>query len=278
MRLLIAVFAAAVCAAQQPNTLTAAEKAEGWQLLFDGKTFQGWRDPASLSPPGDAWAIEDGCLKAVPHPRIVEDLFTARAYRDFELQWDWRISPGGNSGVKYLVQRTVFLDMSARHSGLHSFEAVVGYELRQGGGDRSKLPAGAHAQDYDVSFEYQLIDNTRHPDARHGPKYQTAALYSLIAATQPASRPPGEFNQSRIVLRGLHIEHWLNGVKVVDAQLDSPEVREGLAARWKKDAPEIYDLLTRLPKRDCPIALQNHGDAAWFRNIKVRPLTDAPRP
>src|SRR5579884_1067986 len=100
--LCIAVCAAMACAAagpDQPNSLTAQEKADGWVLLFDGKTMNGWADPRAMSPPGDAWTIEDGCLKATPHPRIEEDLLSKDTFRDFELQWDWRISPAGNSGL-----------------------------------------------------------------------------------------------------------------------------------------------------------------------------------
>ena len=83
-----------------PNTLTAAEKKAGWILLFDGKSMHGWEDPRQRNPPGDAWTIEDGALKAQPHPKITEDLFLNRTFKDFELAWEWKISPAGNSGVK----------------------------------------------------------------------------------------------------------------------------------------------------------------------------------
>src|SRR5438045_6453039 len=83
--------------------------AQKWQVLFDGKTFKGWEDPTNKSPPGDSFTIEDGCLKATSHPRINEDLFTRDTYGDFELEFDWKISPRGNSGVKYRIQDRVML-------------------------------------------------------------------------------------------------------------------------------------------------------------------------
>jgi len=85
-------LACCVAAYAADNELTAREKAEGWQLLFDGKTFNGWEDPTKKTPPGDSFVIEDGSLKAVAHPKIAEDLFTAGLYEDFELVWDWKIS------------------------------------------------------------------------------------------------------------------------------------------------------------------------------------------
>ena len=85
------------------NQLTPEEEAAGWALLFDGKTLTGWEDPADLDPPGDSWSVEDGCIKATDHPQIREDLFTSRSFGDFELRFDWKISPGGNSGVMYHV-------------------------------------------------------------------------------------------------------------------------------------------------------------------------------
>ncbi|MFN9083970.1 MAG: DUF1080 domain-containing protein, partial [Acidobacteriota bacterium] len=97
---LAALFAAALGAAD-PNRLTTEEKAAGWKLLFDGKSMTGWNDLRRQTPPGDSWAIEDGCLKAVPHPKLREDLFTAAKFGDFELAFEWKVSPGGNSGLKY---------------------------------------------------------------------------------------------------------------------------------------------------------------------------------
>src|SRR5437868_4426958 len=98
---------ACVCAvafAQAPNTLTPEETRGAWVLLFDGTSMNHWVDPREKTPPGDAWAIEDGCLKAKARPRITEDLFSDKTYRDFELVFDWKISHAGNSGVKYRIQ------------------------------------------------------------------------------------------------------------------------------------------------------------------------------
>src|SRR5581483_11994621 len=85
------------------------EKAAGWILLFDGTSMKGWVDPRQKTPPGDAWTIEDGCLKANRRPHITEDLFSQQTFRDFELVFDWRISPRGNSGVKYRIQDHLFV-------------------------------------------------------------------------------------------------------------------------------------------------------------------------
>ena len=91
-------------AAERHNTLTAEEKAAGWKLLFDGKSMKGWEDPSQEKPPGDGWIVADGCLKTVPNPRIREDLFTKENFGDFELAFEWKIAPKGNSGVKYRIQ------------------------------------------------------------------------------------------------------------------------------------------------------------------------------
>src|SRR5437868_8237290 len=112
MRMLLAIGIAlgiVLPAGAADNQLTSQEKKEGWKLLFDGKTFKGWEDPAKKSPPGNSFVIEDGCLKSVPHARIEEDLFTKQTYTDFELVFDWKIAPAGNSGVKYRIQDRVML-------------------------------------------------------------------------------------------------------------------------------------------------------------------------
>src|SRR5947209_12547484 len=125
---LLVLCAALACHASDPappNTLSAEDKAAGWTLLFDGKTFDGWDDPARKSPPADAWTIEDGCLKAVAHPRITEDLFTRDHYRDFELVLEWRISPAGNSGLKYRIQSHQFIPPKPPGAGPEKFEQSV---------------------------------------------------------------------------------------------------------------------------------------------------------
>jgi hypothetical protein len=227
-----------------------------WKVLFDGKTFANWQ-------PAPTFTIEDGCLKSVKNPAFTEDLFSKDTYSDFELEFDWKISAAGNSGVKYRIQdHVVLLDKK-----LPRFEDQVNAALKNRRKDKP-----ARGQDYVVGFEYQVIDNNGHPDAlRGGALHRTGALYDMFPPITDASKPVGEFNHSRLVVKGDHVEQWLNGVKVVDASLKAPEVAANTEKRWGKDSP-VYDLLVRQPRKECHISLQNHGNEAWFKNIRIRRL------
>jgi hypothetical protein len=259
---ILAVVAGLSAAANgQVNKLTPQEKSAGWTLLFDGESMKGWVDPRQKNPQGDSWTIEDHCLKAIAQPKIREDLFSVPVFRDFELAFDWRISAAGNSGLKYRIQDHLFV---LNQNPGEKFEASVqrSFEHRQ-----SKRPA--EGQDYVVGFEYQLTDDATNSDAKSNIKHTAGALYDMVAPSKAAARAAGEFNRSRILLRGNHVEHWLNGVKVVDASLDDPAALAGIDKRWAV-VPSVRRMLTAQPKKDCPISLQNHGDAAWFRDIKIR--------
>jgi len=245
------------------NQLTPAEQSAGWHLLFDGRTFANWQNPAFKSPPGDSFTIEDGCLKAMPHPRITEDLFSSATYRDFELAWDWKISPGGNSGVKYRIQGRVFLVPSGAPS---RFEDLVNMALKNPPKTRPN-----RGQEYVIGFEYQMLDDAANPDARRGTTHRAGALYDMVAPTRDMTKPVGEWNHSRLVVKGDRVEHWMNGVKVVDTSLDVPAVAEHTGARWGVGSP-VYELLVKHPRRDCPISLQDHDSATWFKNIRIRVL------
>lgn len=256
--------AAALLAADAPNTLTKAEKKAGWILLFDGKSMKGWEDVRGNTPPGDSWTIEDGSLKAVAHPKLREDLFTRSTFGDFELTWEWKIQAKGNSGLKYRIQDRFYIDERRREFG--KFELLANDSIAKRATTRAQA-----TQEYIVGFEYQMIDNDGHADARRGPYYQSGALYSMIPAAKAASKPVGEFNQSRLVVKGNHVEHWLNGELVASGELDAASTLEKTAGRWTTDSL-IYKALATQPKKQCPIALQNHGDEAWFRSIKLRRL------
>ena len=242
-------------------------KADGWRSLFDGKTMRGWEDPAKETPPGNAWVVEDGCLKALARPRIREDLVTEESFGDFELAFEWRISPKGNSGVKYRIQDRAVLEHGKLNPAAKRFEDTVNYELVHKVAHRSKIAPDAEIEEYLVAFEYQVIDSRADARPTSGP----GSLYDLAGTAHQAARTGGEFNEARIVLQGNHVEHWLNGVKVVDVMLDSPAVLERLARRWGADS-RVYELLKKQPKRVTPIALQHHNDEAWFRNIRIRRL------
>jgi hypothetical protein len=262
---LIVLMSGCALAADPPahNSLTPAEKEQGWTLLFDGQSLNGWADPRKQNPPGDAWTIEDGCIKALTRPRLTEDLFTTRTFGDFEFAFEWRISSGGNSGVKYRIQEHLWL---VPIKPGERFESQV---------ERSFLdPVTSRpekGQDYVIGFEYQITDDTANRDAQSNAKHTAGSLYDMVGPSASPAKPAGEFNQSRIVVRGKHIEHWLNGVKVVDSSLESPDALAGIRKRWAV-APHVLDLLTKQPKTQCPISLQNHGDDTWFRNLKIRPL------
>ncbi len=213
------------------NMLTPAEKKAGWQLLFDGKTLDGWKPYANK--PAGGWEVVDGTLHAIGKDRLGTskgaELVTAKKFKDFELSWDWKVPKAGNNGIKYFVSET-----------------------------RTKSPGP----------EYQMIDDDGHPDGvRGGRLHQTAAFYDILppAADKP-KRAPGEWNQSRIIAKGQHVEHWLNGKKVLEFELDSPEVKAGIAkSKFSKDAGFGEHI-------EGPIMLTYHQDDCWFKNLKIREL------
>jgi hypothetical protein len=227
-----------------PNTLTPEEKAQGWVLLFDGRTFSGWRGLGRDRIPEKHWVIEDGAIKKVPSKNVPlqadgqplegGDLMTIATFENFELAFEWKISPGGNSGVKYNVSEEMSMANPPKYAAL--------------------------------GFEYQILDDDLHPDAKNGPNRTAAALYDLIAPQGKKLHPVGEFNSAKIVFRGLHGEHWLNGVKILEYDLGTPLMRELLAKSKYKDIRGFAD------KRRGHIVLQDHTDAVWFRSLKIRVL------
>ena len=267
MKAPILIAAACVTALAQDNTLTQAEKQAGFKLLFDGHTMQGWRDPASENPPGDSWAIENGCLKTMHKPHITEDLVTKASYGDFDLKFDWRISTRGNTGVKYRIQGFVFTDSSKVDRGA-GFEAMLEHELTSRSSDRLRIAPGATGREYPISYEFQQNDDANEHETDH--VHDTGALYSMIPPRAMAAHPPGSWNQSRLIVKGDRFEHWINGVKVLDGLLHSDEARAGTAKRWAT-APTIRDMLIDAGPNG-PIALQHHGAAVWFKNLKIRTL------
>jgi 3-keto-disaccharide hydrolase len=254
-----ALLAASVLSAQH-NQLTPDERKQGWILLFDGSTFQGWEDPVKKST--DSFVIENGCLKSKGHPKYQEDLFSEQQFGDFELVFDWRVSEGGNSGVKYRIQDRIWVQ---ERKG-SKFEDQVAYSYAHRSDRRPD-----RGQQYVVGFEYQCIDDERHPDGRRGGSHASGALYDFLAPVKHAAKTVGEFNHARIVVNGSHVEHWLNGVQVVDGDLRAPAIAESAAKRWGAGS-KVAELLTNRPVKECRISLQNHNDEAWFRDIKIRRL------
>ncbi|MBI1361123.1 MAG: DUF1080 domain-containing protein [Alphaproteobacteria bacterium] len=212
--------------AAAPNMLTSAEKAAGWQELFDGKTLDGWR-LYHADAAGAPWSVEDG---AITVSGTGPDLITKDEYGDFELSVDWKISPAGNSGIIYLVK------------------------------DVLEAP-----QTYNTGPEMQVLDDARHPDGKL-PSHRAGALYDLVAPSIPAARPVGEWNTARIRVKDGHITHWLNGTKVVESPYGDDAWRKMVAGSKFKDMPLFGKASSG------HIALQDHGDQVWYRNIKIRKL------
>ncbi|MBL0159261.1 MAG: DUF1080 domain-containing protein [Bryobacterales bacterium] len=239
-----------------------------WLTLFDGKTLNGLVDPWKGVPPGGSWVIENGALKVNPKPRIAEDLVTEREYGDFELEFEWKVSPGGNTGVKYRIQRILFVAADKTKPGPGGFEGMLGREMANPSSDRAHLSPTSSGFEYTIGFECQLIDDERHPDARRDEAHKTGALYSFIPPARRAAKPAGEWNTARILVRGAAFEHWINGVQVLAGRLDDSAVHAGAAARWAA-APLIREMLTK-PRPAGPITFQHHGDEVWFRAMRIR--------
>ena len=208
------------------NRLSPLERDAGWQLLFDGETTSGWRGVASKEFPADGWNVQDGALH---HTQGGGDIVTVGLYDEFELEFEWKVAPGANSGVKYMVAA-------------------------------------------DASFaygpEYQVLDDDRHEDAEL-PSHRAASLYDLAPQAGGTKQPVGEFNRGRIVVRDGWIEHWLNGVRVVRVETSGEAWNAAHAASKYAGTPDFAR--TDVGR----IALQDHGDEVWFRDLRIRALPAA---
>lgn len=205
----------------------AARAEEAVIRLFDGKSLAGWTT-ADGGPVTGGWVVEDGML--VRETRS-GSIFTAKEYGDFDLRFEWKIASRGNSGVKYRV---------------------------------NFYPKGVYGNPGLLGCEYQLFDDV---GRQAEPLYSSGAIYGLVApAGNKQLRPVGEFNDARIVARGSHVEHWLNGVKVVEADTQSDDWKQRIAASKFGDVAGFF----QRPKGR--IELQDHGTKVWFRNLELRPL------
>ncbi|HEX5789572.1 MAG TPA: DUF1080 domain-containing protein [Luteolibacter sp.] len=223
-----------------PNTLSEAEKAAGWRLLWDGKTTEGWRSARSNEFPKGGWEVKDGML--IIHEggggesAAAGDIITKEKFSDFELVVDFKMTPGANSGIKYFVDP----------------------ELNKGPGSS-------------IGPEFQILDDKRHPDAKLGKdgNRTIGSLYDLItAAADKKPNPVGGWNRARILSRGNKVTYWLNGGKTVEFERGTEEWRTLVAGSKYKKWPNFGEL------KEGHILLQDHGNLVFFQNIKIRTKFD----
>ena len=217
------------------NIISDRERAEGWQLLWDGRTTNGWRGAKLSTFPSDGWAIEDGILKVKKSDGGEStnggDIVTVKKYKNFELSVDFKITPGANSGIKYFVDT----------------------ELNRGEGSS-------------IGCEFQILDDVLHPDAKLGVKgnRKCAGLYDLIPA--PEDKPMNKigWNTALIIVKGNHVEHWLNGAKMLEYERSNQMWRALVAYSKYRDWPAFGEAV------EGNILLQDHGDEVWFKNVKIK--------
>ena len=202
-----------------------AEAGSDWVSLFDGQTISEWRGYKQEGVP-DGWQVVDGTITRVG-PGV--DLVSREQYSDFEFAFEWKLPPGGNSGIMFRVTEDL-------------------------------------AQTYHSGPEFQLLDNAGHADGKN-PLTSVGANYAIQAPTRDASRPVGEWNTGRLLVDGTHVEHWLNGEKVVEYELGTPEWT-ALVAESKFN---VYPTYGRQPTGH--VVLQEHGDAVAYRNLRIRVLS-----
>jgi type 1 glutamine amidotransferase len=210
------------------NTLGAVCRGNGWRPLFDGVNATGLRAYNTQGWPKEGWSIEDGTIHHHAG-RGGGDLVTTQEYENFEFSIEWKCQLGGNSGLMYRVK---------------------------------EVPGQAT---YTTGPEMQILDNEKHNDAKN-PKTSAGGLYAMIACQHDVIRPAGEWNQFTIRVQGNNVQHWANGFKVVEYNLNSPEWDAMIAESKFKDWKEFG----RMPKGR--IAIQDHGDDVWYRNVKVREI------
>jgi hypothetical protein len=239
---LLAVFVVSSAPGQQhpapearQNVLTKEERANGWQLLFDGKTLKGWRGAYLDTLPSRGWEVRDGMLivqaSGGGEAAFGGDIVTREEYSDFDLRLDFKLTEGANSGIKYFVTE-----------------------------QQPRTPGSAKG------LEYQILDDAKHPDAKLGinGNRTLASLYDLMPAVNKKTRPIGEWNHARIYVHGNHVEHWLNGVKVLEYQRGGKEFLAHKAESKFKDLEGFGEA------KSGHILLQDHGNQVFYRNIKIR--------
>lgn len=212
------------------TTATRQPSDTGWTTLFDSISLSGWRTYQNKK--SDSWSVQDGSLHCIGSTEdksdMRADLITNDEYENFDLLVDWKISPKGNSGIMYMVTEK---DSTA----------------------------------YKTGPEYQIIDDKNFPEKLEDWQ-KTGANYAMNPAPTAEPKPVGEWNHTEIIVNKGHVEHWLNGKKIVEYELWSDEWKANKAKRKWKDAPD-YGM-----SKTGHIALQDHGSEAWFRNIKIRKL------
>jgi hypothetical protein len=230
--------------ATDPNTLSATERDAGWRLLFDGKTLTGWRGLGYDSVPTAHWKVIDGAIEKIPSGKVAKmadgqpanggDLMTVDSFANFELAFQWKVTPGANSGVKYNVSEEFSLKNASNHAAL--------------------------------GFEYQVLDDSLSDDNQLT-THRAGSLYDLMPPNdQKRLEPVGQWNSSRLVFRGNHGEHWLNGAKVVEFDLGTPAMDTALAKSKYRSIKGFAE------RRTGHIILQDHGDETYYRAIKIREI------
>lgn len=208
-----------------PGVRTSTASNSAWTTLFDGTSLSGWHNYPTPGAPVTGWSAEDGTLVRTGRGG---DLTTDRQYANFELELEWKVGPGGNSGIIYRIDHA---------------------------GERS----------YTSGPELQILDDAVHVDGKN-PLTSAGANYALHAPTPGVVKPANEWNSVRLLVNGAHVEHWMNGVKVVEYELGSADWEARRQTSKFANAPR-YGRAAR-----GHIALQDHGDRVFFRNIRIREL------
>ncbi|MCE5346462.1 MAG: DUF1080 domain-containing protein [Bacteroidales bacterium] len=218
------------------NALSDRELKEGWKLLFDGKTTSGWMNAATKNFPSSGWEIKDGILTVNPETKAANgggDIVTTSKYKNFELIADFKYTKGANSGIKYFVDTEK---------------------------DNGKLAS--------IGCEFQILDDRNHPDAKLGKagNRTLGGLYDLIAPVNKRDNGADKWNRATIIVKGNHVQHWLNGQMTVEYDRGIPAWKELVATSKFKTSPGFGEVT------EGRILLQDHGNVVSFKNIKIREI------